>query len=136
LVNHFGKHSVDIAFDIFKRFKNILLESAKFLEQFGFGLFDGRFDFGGIDVHGSEMREVFFGLSDDHFEGFDFVIFMWFVETNATNDTVVDAFGFDADQVEDFSDMVSAFTAVWVLELLNFLFFRHFNDSYVLFIKL
>jgi hypothetical protein len=76
LVNHFGKYSVNVPFDIFERFKNILLERAKFLEQFGFGLFDGRFDFGGIDVHGSEVGEVFFGLSDDHFEGFDFVIFM------------------------------------------------------------
>ena len=82
------------------------------------------------------MGQVFFGLGDDHFEWFDFMILMLFVEANTADDTVVDAFGFDADQVEDFSDMISAFTAVWVLELLNFLFFRHFNDSYVLFIKL
>ncbi len=77
------------------------------------------------------MGQVFFGLGDDHFKWFDFMIFMLFVEANTADDTVVNAFGFDAYQVEDFADMVSAFRTVWILELLGFLFFRHLGMIYI-----
>ena len=75
------------------------------------------------------MGKVFFGLGDDHFKRFDFVIFMMFIKTDAANDAVVDTLGFEAHQVENLANMVSAFAAVWVFELLSCLWywFRHWD---------
>lgn len=97
MIDDFGEDCIDVSFNVLKGLNDIFFKGTEFLEDFGFSLFDWGFDFGGVEVHGSEMWKVFFGLSDDHFERFDFVIFMLFVETDATYDAVVDAFGFKAD---------------------------------------
>lgn len=96
------------------------LKKGKFFYEPCFGGFNGVFDFGGVDVHGSELFEVVFGVVDDDFEGFDLVIFVVLVVADAADDTVVDAVGFEADNVEDFSDMVAAFSAFGVPEMREF----------------
>ncbi len=79
LIDDFGEDCIDVFFDILKGFNDIFLEGIKFLKDFVFSLFDWYFDFGGIDVHGSEMGKIFFGLGDDHFERLDFVSFVLFI---------------------------------------------------------
>lgn len=63
-------------------------------------------------------QQVFFGVVQQDFQGLDLMAFVSLGVAEIADDALVAAGGFEADQVEQFSAVLLAALALWVLELL------------------
>jgi hypothetical protein len=64
-------------------------------------------------------------LIDDDFERLDFMVFMVFIITNTTNDTVLNAFRLKTDDIEHLAEMITSLSTFRVLEMLSLGRFFH-----------
>jgi hypothetical protein len=64
-------------------------------------------------------------LIDYDFERLDFMVFMVFIITNTTNDTVLNAFRLKTDDIEHLAQMIASLSTFRVLEMLSLGRFFH-----------